>query len=389
MIMYEMNKNYKNFMKQKNILIALLCIFVTQSFAQDQFKKERWIYIWDVTLSMHGFVSEKNAPAEAPEFYDIKSEYFSRKGAKLEKVIDGKGVRYVESLDLYDEVLSAILANIQTIPESENTEIVLIPFQGQVLDVKTVKATPEGKREILDYVRSYVNPTRSNTNIASPLQAAMDIIEEDCNTDIRNVVVRYTDGEHNVTTPSKQSYYNLLQRWCNTAEKNDARLFYVALTHYALDPELKNVLEESCIGFIPPGGGVEPFVDVLLPKEYTYNLKDELDLNTQSHILKIKATTKVVVPSDLKIIVFAEPNQYFTIEEKAYAIKEGYINVPVKFNAEPSQLADVIPASVKTYLSFEIENAEQHPFYVLLNNACSIEIKNVQEPSVFIYRNKK
>ena len=137
--------------------LCLLILFSQNVFAQqNQFKNERRIYLWDVTLSMKG---------------------------------KGTG----GTPDIYDKVVAALEEDINSICD-EHTEIWVLPFQTSVLEKWTEKATVAGKKNLISKIKAYNNEQITYTNIASPMEYAMYNL---MTPDKRDVLILLTDGVHN------------------------------------------------------------------------------------------------------------------------------------------------------------------------------------------------
>ena len=117
----------------------LLIVAVSMTFAQT--KPEitgRIVYLWDVTLSMHGGYCDmsNNTP------------HVKKVGNQERKI-----PKYKKSDDIYDMVLEALIEDIND--QIENTEIVVIPFGNKVLDCWREQGTEEGKSAITDKMKSF------------------------------------------------------------------------------------------------------------------------------------------------------------------------------------------------------------------------------------------
>ena len=320
-----------------------MLIFLSQNvFAQqNQFKNERRIYLWDVTLSMKG---------------------------------KGTG----GTPDIYDKVVAALEEDINSICD-EHTEIWVLPFQTSVLEKWTEKATVAGKKNLISKIKAYNNEQITYTNIASPMEYAMyNLMTQDK----RDVLILLTDGVHNDPKCSKKKLYNLIRSWCSFAEKNDAYAFYVMLTEFAQDEELKKVIDETC-RMKKCGGVVFTFVEFIPQSNYKYNIKDD---EGKGVMLRFDCKKRIEIPSGLKIRCYSEPNPYIEVEESV-AIENGTIKISVKHKQSYDSLKAKLPRDTnkKIMLYFEVEDPEKYPLVQLLNSKCCMELINKTEKTLRVY----
>ena len=328
----------------KFILKLCLLIFLSQNvFAQqNQFKNERRIYLWDVTLSMKG---------------------------------------HNGSPDIYDKVVAALEKDINSICD-EHTEIWVLPFQTSVLEKWTEKATLAGKKSLISKIKAYNNEQITYTNIAFPMEYVMnDLITQDK----RDVLILLTDGVQNDPKCSKKKLYDLIRKWCAYAEKNDAHAFYVMLTEFAQDEELIKVIGETCRMIIHgPGDHVDiTFVEFIPQSNYKYNIKDDAGKDVT---LRFDCKKRIEIPSGLKIRCYSEPNPYIKVDE-IVSIENGTITISVKHVQDYDSLKAKLPRNTnkKIMLYFEVEDSEKYPLVQLLNTKCCVELINKPEKTLKVY----
>ena len=320
--------------------LCLLILFSQNVFAQqNQFKNERRIYLWDVTLSMKG---------------------------------------YGGSPDIYDKVVAALEKDINSICD-EHTEIWVLPFQTSVLEKWTERATVAGKKNLISKIKAYNNEQITYTNIASPMEYAMYNL---MTPDKRNVLILLTDGVHNDPKCSKKKLYDLISNWCAFAEKNDAHAFYVMLTEFAQDEELEKVIDETC-RMKKCGGVVFTFVEFIPQSNYKYNIKDD---EGKDVTLRFDCKKRIEIPSGLKIRCYSEPNPYIEVDESV-AIENGTIKISVKHKQSYDSLKAKLPRDTnkKIMLYFEVEDPEKYPLVQLLNSKCCMELINKPEKTLRVY----
>ncbi len=323
--------------------IALLCFNLNMMAQNSVSKSERRIYLWDVTLSMKGY--QDKTP------------------------------------DIYSEVVSAIVSDIETI-KVEDTEIIVIPFQESVLDVWSEKATSAGRAQIISKIKSYNNEDVTNTNIATPLKYVMD---SQIDKDKRNILILLTDGVQK--SGQEAELYAQISRWCAFAERNDAYAFYVMLTKFAQNEELVNHINKTCrFEMVPPPAPGEPinikFIDLLPQKKITYNVKDGGDE------LRIAVDCKkdISMPDDLEVEVISEQNPYIAISDSS-EIENGRIEFTIKLKQSAEELKAALPVDYpeRITLFLSVKDAEKYPLVKLLRDRVTLELINKPEKTLRVY----
>lgn len=329
------------------LFLCFLCsLFTQETLAQNrQFKNERRIYLWDVTLSLKG---EPFGP-----------------------------------LDIYDEVVTALERDINSILD-EQTEIWVLPFQTSILDKWNEQATSKGKGNLINRIRSFNNKDITYTNIASPMEEVMGTL---ISPDKRNVLILLTDGIQNDPECPKQKLYDLIRKWCAFAEENDAYAFYVMLTKFAQDKELIRVIDETCRMakyMASDDGGVDiTFVEFNPQDNYKYNIKDD---EGKGLTLRFDCKKRIKIPEGLKIKCYCEPNPYVEVDESA-CIENEQLKVPLKHKQSYDSLKSQLPQETneQVMLYFEVEDAEKYPLVQLLNDECCLELINKPEKTLKVY----
>lgn len=315
-------------------------IFSDMFAQQKRFKNERRIYLWDVTLSMKGH--------------------------------EGK------TPDIYNEVVTALEKDINSILD-EQTEIWVLPFQTNILEKWNVKATHAGKKEIIARIKAFENGDVTNTNITVPMQYVMKTFIKP---DKRNVLILLTDGQQNDRSYRLETLLDVINRWCEFAEKNDAYAFYVMLTQFAKNEELIKAIDGACRMYKGEGTDFN-FVELLPQDNMKYNIKDDAGKKLS---LKIDCKKKVTMPDELKVRCYCEPNPYVDVNQSAI-IKNGIIELELKQKQTYDSLKQILPQDTneKIVLHFEIENEELHPLVSLLNKECCLELINKPEKILKVY----
>ena len=208
------------------------------------FKKERRVYLWDVTLSMKGDGAEP-------------------------------------SPNIWDKVKGEIIRSIENVVDPQ-TELIVVPFQETVLETWSYTASADGKRELINKVKDFDTNKRTWTNIVVPFTYAQNELLKD---DRRNVLFLMTDGVQNTGgTNDNTAVPGLIDKWCEFAQKHDAYAFYVKLvkSESAKDKEHDNLILESinksCNIYWTEGTDID-FCELRPSQRVLLNVKDDVGKN--------------------------------------------------------------------------------------------------------------
>lgn len=205
---------------------------------------ERRIYIWDVTKSMQGHNS--------------------------------KTQQYDPTIDVWDSLVEWLKNDINSQSDS-STDIVVLPFQEEILDCWETKATAEGKRELLRKIdeakKRYQNLTY--TNISGPFE----VVKRDyVNAEKNNVLILLTDGKQSDKFGSQEKWNAVLQKWGEFAKKNNAYLVYFMVTEHAVDPKTEEIIttdsNKRYIFPIRPTDILPVLIDICPQSPSDLNIKD-------------------------------------------------------------------------------------------------------------------
>ncbi|MFI3302575.1 MAG: vWA domain-containing protein [Rikenellaceae bacterium] len=323
-------------------------LFVNVADAQNsQYKDERRIYMWDVTLSMQGY--QDKTP------------------------------------DIFDKVVTAIKADINSITD-EQTEIVILPYQTKVLDVFSTKATPEGLKALNEFIDAAKTKYKdvTYTNICAPLE---EVMMKHLNDSRRNMLILMTDGIQNDPGTSEADLLAAIKKWCSIAPGNDAHAFYVMLTEHAQNPRLIEVIKNACrIGVVTTGEGGEiilTFVELLSQNRVLYNIKEDADKKIR---LTVECKKRVEIPEDMKIEIKVSDNPYVELDQES-AIKNGAIELEIKLKQPYEELKSILPTdeNLRLNVRMEIEDEEKYPLARILNDNFTLELINKPEKTLKLY----
>ncbi|MDE5418470.1 VWA domain-containing protein [Labilibaculum sp. DW002] len=313
------------------VFILLFFINITQVKSQN-FKDERRVYLLDCTLSMFGF-------GGCPE--------------------------------IFEEVRAGLIEAIQTI-DDERTEIIILPFQDEVLDVWKQDATASGKKILIDKIRSIKkkNLDITRTNICAAWEKALELL----NSERRNYIFLLTDGEQNSKKNTKDCLYSHIENWCSQARQRDAFAFYVMLTEAANDPKLKAIIN-SCnrIEFVE---GTD--IDIIELRPSSTSIPINVREQKYSASLPFVSNHIDKLPSGFKIKLQLEDNPYFSLTDiDCSKINNGVVN----FSLNPKILDDEIlrmPLEFNIPLKIIIDN-NKFPRIFSTPSQINVLLKNKRE----------
>ncbi len=328
------------------ILVALLLSLGVADAQSRQFKEERRIYLWDVTLSMQGYLGK--------------------------------------TPDIYDKVVDAIKADINSITD-EQTEIVIIPYQTKALDVCSAKVTAEGCKVLNNFIDAakakYADVTY--TNICAPLE---EVMLKHINDSRRNVLILMTDGVQNDPGTSENDLLNAIDKWCRLAPKNDAYAFYVMLTEHAQNQRLIDKIKDACriVVIESEKGGIDlNFIELLSQERVLFNIKEDAGKKVR---LSIDCKKRVTIPKDLEIEIEVSDNPYVELDQES-TIENGAIELDIKLKQPYEELKEVLPTNENLRLNvrMKIEDTKKYPLASLLNENFTLELINKPEKTLMLY----
>lgn len=319
-------------MKKVIVLIVSFIFCAGNITAQNDYTPQRYIYLWDVTYSMCGFVG---SDANGKEIIDSEKNIFDKVVDLLKKQISSK-------ID-------------------PNTIIIVCPFRGKegLLEAFTCKATQEGIASISTKIDNFAKKIkaekkRTNTDVISAIRQAKAVYIKP---DADNFLVILTDGVQNeklsngrVTTTA--DLCKEIEAWEDLDENNIfAYLYYYMLTVDALDDKLKKTLDDTeNVSGVNPGDAFKSSFTLRPAKKVSVNIKDN-----KTAILTFKVNEREPLPNDVKISVSTDDDaeEVLNLEDEIFTINNGQIEIPLKFRYSYEQLKEILPE--KSFITLELE----------------------------------
>lgn len=212
-------------------VLLLLSSLISLQAQENTSKKERRIYLWDVTISMVGATKDGNCPKAMPR---TNPDYQYNEGYD----------RYNSSKDIFDDTRNALVKSIEDIV-NEDCEIVVVPYTDKwETPMRVLSASDADKASIISQVKSWNNLHSAGTYTGKCLQEVIDMYFRG-NSDGRfNRIILLTDGE----AKDKSLLLSVLKEWDKNikgTKYSDNRLVYVMLTDEAKDDELANLIDNK------------------------------------------------------------------------------------------------------------------------------------------------
>lgn len=328
---------------KRSLLVSLLGIFVLSGFSQVSERQiGRYIYLWDVTLSMQGYNNE--------------------------------------TPDIWDDVVKIITNHIGSISD-ESTELVVLPFQEEILTEKineswNERATSNGKAKMYEHINDAKNKFKdiSYTNISGPFKQTMDrYIDSKRN----NVVILLTDGKQSNKYGGQSQLLDLLSKWDAYAHENNAYLIYVMLTDEARDYDVIKELNKTDRGeaLLPEEVIDFKLIEVSPIRQVSFNIIDDSDIH-----ITLNKSTKDPLPDGLRFAVKSSENSFIEIYEEVEVVNN-ILNVSLKHNVH--ELRDKMGAieNMSIPLTLELLNSAEgqkndHKRVVLTRNDVDLKLIN-------------
>ena len=214
----------------------LLLMGVSNASAQENTtKKERRIYLWDVTISMVGATKTDSFPLADPS---------AGVGNPIYSYNEGDIKYYKEKEDIFNPTREALINSIKAI-EDEDCQIVVLPYDKEIRDVFEVStASIKDKETIIQQVESWNNLHSAPTYTGKCLR---EVIDNYFKKDRLNRVILLTDGNCS-TEDDEKVLLGIVREWdqSNVHSKYvDNRLVYVMLTSAVDDVDVLTAFEKK------------------------------------------------------------------------------------------------------------------------------------------------
>ena len=279
-------------------------------------KKERRIFLWDVTISMVGATEHtgegivKGTKRSNPDFNYAQSNY----------------PNYNASKDIFDKTRQTLINLIDGI-RTESTEIIVLPFRNKIVGPYKSDATAKGKANLKKYIMEWNDLQVGGTYTGSCLQEALSYFTPDR----RNHVILLTDGEPSLDVEGAK-LLRILDNWNGDKETEGIgdRLTYVMLTDEAVNKKIQNIADENdAITVILPGESIEEMCSLSVGHNTSIHVRDFFDGTVASNgkgTFELPFTFEgPAIPKEYKLHLSIEDNDFVDVETDVKVIGNKFV----------------------------------------------------------------
>ena len=351
-------------MKRVILFVVLSMSYALTAFAQNNYTPQRYIYLWDVTYSMCGYVGT-----------------------------DDKGKEIIDpEKDIFDKVVDLLKKQIRS-KIDPNTIIIVCPFRGKegLLDTFTGKATKDDISMISEEIDEFAKKIkterkRTNTDVISAIRQAKSLY---IMPDADNFLVILTDGVQNekLSDGRQTTIKDLCEEIDEWEDLDDddifAYLYYYMLTVSATDDDLQKTLEETKnVSGVYPGEAFKPSFLLQPAKKVSVNIKD-----SQTAVLTFKINERDPLPNDVRVSVSVEDDakDILDIDDEKFTIVDNRIEIPLRFRCPYEELKNKLPEKSTVTVEIELEDEDRADAIIrLASDAFGLELINKPEKTLTI-----
>ena len=278
----------------KKVLLILVFLALAASVSSASAKKgARYIYLWDVTLSMSGVTFRS---ANQDRHYDPKA-------------------------NIYADVKQFLIQEIERIEDDGDSEIIVLPFRTQIDATWREKADRDGKNKLISLIGNYPIQEKSNTNITGPIDSVKrEIIKPDRD----NRLVLLTDGMQSSGFGGKGSLMSLIETWDEYAGENYAHCLYVMLGEARDNDVVDAITGMRHMSYVTEQIVLQPEPSVAI------NMKDDWG---KPVVIEMKKKSDGPMPDNIRIRVVSEPNSYASVEDES-TVRDGRISFGIDYSVD-------------------------------------------------------
>ena len=289
-------------------------------------KKERRIYLWDVTISMVGATTTPGFPKADPS---------AGVGNPIYSYNEGVG-NYKEKEDIFNPTREALINSIKAI-EDEDCQIVVLPYDREIRDVFEVStASIKDKETIIQQVESWSKLRSARTYTGKCLR---EVIDNYFKKDRLNRVILLTDGcpDTNNKPSDEEIFLQIIKEWDQRISESkyvDNRLVYVMLTDAAngsskITENLKKKDEGTGVATVGSLDELENYVSFSLTN-LSHEKVVEQNLSEFNIIVDCNVVAAFGNPDKIRC-VFETSDPMIVVDPAPIAPADGKFIIPVKF----------------------------------------------------------
>ena len=317
---------------------------------QDEtFKKERRIFLWDVTISMVGATRDASCPKgtkRSKPSFDFAKSGFPNYNAKK---------------DIFDKTRETLIKLISQI-QNESTEIIVLPFRNEIVGEFKANATAAGKEQLCNQIMGWNDLRPGGTYTATCIQKAVGYFTPDR----INRLVLLTDGEPSDNEGPR--LISFIQNWKGQKETqgNGNYLVYVMLTDEANGDVGNTIIKESIknpeqITVIPPDGDISEMVFISIGHNASIHVRDYFDgkvaTNGKGAIeIPCNLVEGTAIPDNSIFHFSIEPNDFVDIDPSVTVrVTDGKLIVPFTLKKSFEENLATLPSDNDTLITMSCE----------------------------------
>ena len=346
---------------------------------EEAFKKERRIFLWDVTISMVGATRDASFPKgtkrSKPSFDYAKSGF----------------PYYNASKDIFDKTRETLIKLISQV-QNESTEIIVLPFRNDIVGEFKANATAAGKEQLCNQIMNWKDLKPGGTYTATCIKKAVSYFTPDR----INRLVLLTDGEPSDNEGSK--LISFLQNWRGHKETrgNGNYLVYVMLTDEANGEVGNTIIEESKknpeqITVITPEDDISEMVFISIGHNASIHVRDYFDGKVSTNgkgVIDIPCyiVEGQAIPDNSFFHFTTEENDFVEIDPSAAVrVSEGKLRVPFTLEKSFEENLATLPSDHDMTINISCEkDAACKSIEITGSRAISVSLVMKPEPRVKI-----
>ncbi len=318
-----------------------------QDIPKNTFKKDRYIYLWDVTVSMQGKV------------WNTTSNKYD----------------YDKTSDIYDQVVEEIVRDINSITD-ETTEIVVIPFQsasaGSYQSTKDPwickTASGPNKQALIERIRAskkdWLKYAHGNTDVVPALSYVIHSVISDDRIDYLKIL---TDGK----MADMDGLRKLMAQWCQLAsQKKGMHAFYISLNQEAsesIQAIIRDAQQQDCFKMRKPGPDPLAFFQVIPYPSIPVNCNDQLASGSPAVTVQLQVKGPGKLPDSFKVRFQAEENALLDVDNRILQVKDNSFTLPLRFKTDMGGLRRAIATGMKYPVKLNMSAVDADNVYLLEN----------------------
>jgi len=342
----------------------------------EQFKKERRIFLWDVTISMVGATQDSSCPK-------------AKKRSNPSYAYNQGYPNYNAKKDIFDKTREKLVEMIyQT--QNESTELIVLPFRNGIVDIfRFDDATAASKENLKNQIMNWNDLQAGGTFTATCLKEA---VNKYFTRDKINRLFLLTDGEPSSNEGSE--LINFLENWKGVKETKgpSSYLVYVMLTDEAYNEKIETIGKNSG-GDITVTTSFEEPVWLSIGHSAEIHIRDIINGKNASKIgVPYSFVTGKEIPENSIFHFILEENDYIFIDP-ATQVKPigGKLSVPFTLKMSLEDYLAQLPKDNSLILNATCEKDPESNKNIEITGSNTVEISLVikSEPRVSISWSKK